>query len=137
MKSIYHLTVRGYELDSFGHVNNAVYLQYAEAAKWDFFNQTGLLENITADGYFPVILENNLRYMHELKMMDEVAVETTWKCGSSIMEYKHIIRNQTSGQIACKVTGKLVFVNNERIICDVPDFIKKYVECNELENRNI
>ena len=30
-----HLTVRGNELDSFGHVNNAIYLNYLEQARWE------------------------------------------------------------------------------------------------------
>ncbi len=128
MKSIYHLVVQGYELDSFGHVNNAVYLNYAESAKWDFFKNTGLYDKIREEGYFPVILENKLRYMHELCMMDSVVVETVWKCGNSITEYSHVIRNEKTGVIACKVSGKLVYVNKERIICDTPDFIKNYME---------
>ena len=69
MKSIFKLSVRGYELDSFGHVNNAVYLQYAEAAKWDFFYKSGMIDEMKANNLFPVILENKLRYMHELRMM--------------------------------------------------------------------
>lgn len=55
MKSTYRLTVRGYELDSFGHVNNAVYLQYAEAAKWDFFSKSGTLSLLQEEKLFPVI----------------------------------------------------------------------------------
>lgn len=136
MKSMYRLTVRGYELDSFGHVNNAVYLQYAEAAKWDFFSQSGVLEKMQEQGYFPVVLENRLRYMHELRMMDTVLIETAWKCGSSITEYVHVMRNEKTGQIACKVSGKLAYVNHERIICDTPDFIRQYMECTENEDRS-
>ena len=30
MKTRFEFNVRGYELDSFGHVNNAVYLNYLE-----------------------------------------------------------------------------------------------------------
>jgi YbgC/YbaW family acyl-CoA thioester hydrolase len=29
--------VRGYEIDSWGHVNNAVYLQWLELARWELF----------------------------------------------------------------------------------------------------
>ena len=51
VKSIFKLRVRGYELDSFGHVNNAVYLQYAEEAKWHFFAETKLLGPIAGGIY--------------------------------------------------------------------------------------
>ena len=67
-KSTFDLTVRGYELDSFGHVNNAVYLQYAEAALWNFLRVNGLLEILTAEGLFPVILESRQRYIHAEKV---------------------------------------------------------------------
>ena len=58
VKSIFKLTVRGYELDSFGHVNNAVYLQYAEEAKWHFFSESITIEVLEKMGLFPIILEN-------------------------------------------------------------------------------
>ena len=34
--------VRGYELDTQGHLNQAVYLQYAEHARWEFLLATGI-----------------------------------------------------------------------------------------------
>ncbi len=55
-RSSYRLTVRGYELDSFGHVNNSVYLQYAETALWNFFKVHGLLAVIVEEGLFPVVI---------------------------------------------------------------------------------
>ena len=36
MISEYHLTVRTYECDSYGHVNNANYLNYLEVARYQF-----------------------------------------------------------------------------------------------------
>jgi thioesterase-3 len=33
------MTVRGYHLDLFGHVNNARYLEFLEEARWDWFEQ--------------------------------------------------------------------------------------------------
>ena len=57
-----------------------------------------------------------------------------WKCGNSITEYVHIMRNEKTGQVACKVSGKLVYVNQERIICDIPDFIRQQMERTEHED---
>jgi len=39
----YRLSVRGYELDSYNHVNNAVYLNYYEQARWQLMKETGHL----------------------------------------------------------------------------------------------
>ena len=36
------LTVRAYECDSYGHVNNAVYLNYLEYARHEFLNSVGI-----------------------------------------------------------------------------------------------
>ncbi|MBO4494173.1 MAG: acyl-CoA thioesterase [Ruminococcus sp.] len=132
-KSSYKLTVRGYELDSFGHVNNSVYLQYAEAAMWNFLKVNGLLEPIKEQGLFPVIMESTQRYIHELKMLDEVRIDSELSCTGGIVSYKHNIINKNTGLVACRVTGKLAYVNKERMICDVPDELRA---CLESEDNN-
>ena len=127
-KSTCKLTVRGYELDSFGHVNNAVYLNYSEDAVWHFFKSSGLMEATLGAGLFPVVMESTQRYMRELKMFDEVRIESEFSGSSGLITYKHNIINERTGLISCKVTGKIAFVNKERIICDVPDEVLEYLE---------
>ncbi|MBP0977226.1 MAG: acyl-CoA thioesterase [Oscillospiraceae bacterium] len=119
--SVFKLTVRGYELDSFGHVNNAVYLQYAEEAKWHFFSESNTLGVIEGLGLFPIILENKLRYMHELKMHDEVRIETTWSTKGKTLHFIHTIYNETENVKSCVVKGTIAFVDHERIMHDIPD----------------
>ncbi|WP_044974061.1 thioesterase family protein [Ruminococcus sp. HUN007] len=124
-KSIFRLTVRGYELDSFGHVNNAVYLQYAEEAKWHFFSETKLLGLMNERGLFPVILENKLRYMHELKMHDEVRIETSWSTKGKTLHFTQTIFNETENVKSCVVKGTVAFVDHERIMHDIPEELFK------------
>ncbi|MPZ25158.1 MAG: thioesterase [Micromonosporaceae bacterium] len=73
--------VRGYELDPQGHVNQAVYLQYAEHARWEFLRAAGIgPDTLLAAGVGPAALENTIRYRAELRGGDEVDVscEFTW-----------------------------------------------------------
>lgn len=133
-RSTYRLTVRGYELDSFGHVNNSVYLQYAETALWHFFKVNGLLNIIFDEGLFPVVLESTQRYIHELKLLDEVRIDTELSCSGGIVNYKHNIINTNTGVIACRVSGKLAYVNKDRMICDIPDAVRKSLEKKDDEN---
>lgn len=41
------LTVRNYHLDGYGHVNNARYLEFLEEARWAFFEERGLLHELS------------------------------------------------------------------------------------------
>lgn len=69
------IAVRAYELDSQGHVNHAVYLQYGEHARWEGFRAAGLSqEALLAAGVGPVILEVTARYRRELLLGDEIEV---------------------------------------------------------------
>ncbi|MEU8240355.1 acyl-CoA thioesterase [Actinoplanes missouriensis] len=70
------IAVRGYELDVQGHVNQAVYLQYGEHARWQCFQAAGLSpEVLVAAGCGPVVLETTIRYLKELRSGDEVDVD--------------------------------------------------------------
>lgn len=69
------ITVRGYELDINGHLNQAVYLQYAEHARWELLRESGLPgEKLVAAGIGPVVLETTIKYLRELHLGDEVTV---------------------------------------------------------------
>jgi acyl-CoA thioester hydrolase len=75
------ITVRGYELDTQGHLNQAVYLQYAEHARWELLRTAGITQDaLIASGIGPVALESTIRYQRELRGGDEVDVSCgfTW-----------------------------------------------------------
>ena len=56
------ITVRGYELDTQGHLNQAVYLQYAEHARWELLRAAGITQDALIDsGVGPVALETTIR----------------------------------------------------------------------------
>ncbi|MEU4556915.1 acyl-CoA thioesterase [Actinoplanes sp. NPDC023936] len=77
------IAVRGYELDVQGHVNQAVYLQYGEHARWQCFQAAGLSpEVLVSAGCGPVVLETTIRYLKELRSGDEVDVDCRFFWGS-------------------------------------------------------
>jgi acyl-CoA thioester hydrolase len=76
------ITVRGYELDTQGHLNQAVYLQYGEHARWECLRAAGISqERLIASGVGPVALEVTVRYLSELRGADEVDVSCGFRWG--------------------------------------------------------
>ncbi|WP_028852395.1 acyl-CoA thioesterase [Thermocrispum municipale] len=69
------IKVRHYELDTLGHVNHAVYHQYGEVARMEWFESIGGSE-LTLDGakVAPVLLETRVRFRRELRAGDEIEV---------------------------------------------------------------
>jgi acyl-CoA thioester hydrolase len=77
------IVVRGYELDTQGHLNQAVYLQYAEHARWEGLRAAGLSQDtLISSGVGPVALETTIRYLRELRGGDEVDVSLAFEWGS-------------------------------------------------------
>lgn len=119
------ITVRGYELDSYGHVNNAVYLQYLEQARWLFMRDRGYLEKINNDELYLVVTETSIRYIREAVLFDELVVETKMKAVRPYLVFSQRIENKTTGLVLSRATVKTVFVNRQRIPLDIPSFIMK------------
>jgi acyl-CoA thioester hydrolase len=73
----YDTIVRETQLDAFGHMNHARYLEVFEDARWDLINRAGYgLEKIEEVGLGPVILEVRVRYRRELRAGQRIRVET-------------------------------------------------------------
>ena len=73
----YPLTIKESHLDTFGHVNNATYLQIYEEARWELITSKGYgLEKIRATGLGPIILEINLKFLKELRLRENIIIHT-------------------------------------------------------------
>ncbi|MEK8171208.1 acyl-CoA thioesterase [Streptomyces sp. M19] len=76
------IAVRGYETDAQGHLNMAVYVQYAEHARWSALRAAGITQAGLLDkGVGPVTLETTIRYLRELRAGDETEVSCAFEWG--------------------------------------------------------
>lgn len=74
-KNNYELTIKEHHLDTFGHVNNAVYLQLFEEARWDFITKRGYgLSTVVSEKKGPVVLEANIKFLKELKLRESIQI---------------------------------------------------------------
>ncbi|WP_268125234.1 acyl-CoA thioesterase [Roseivirga pacifica] len=73
----YKLTIKEHHLDTFGHVNNATYLQLYEEARWQLITDNGYgLSTVREKQQGPIILEANLRFMRELRLRQEITIHS-------------------------------------------------------------
>jgi acyl-CoA thioester hydrolase len=117
------ITVRGYELDSYGHVNNAVYLQYLEQARWAFMKEMGMLQQINDEELFLVVTETHIRYMREANLFDELIIETVLKAEKPFLVFRQKILNASTRNPLSRAIVKTIFVNQQRMPLDIPAFI--------------
>ncbi len=74
----YPLKILESHLDSYGHVNNSVYLKIFEEARWDLITANGYgYKEIQETGLGPTILEVNVQFRRELRLRQEVVIETS------------------------------------------------------------
>jgi YbgC/YbaW family acyl-CoA thioester hydrolase len=64
-------------LDSFGHLNNARYLELFEQARWDLITERGFgIDMVRQTKTGPTILQIEIRFMRELSPRDVVVIRT-------------------------------------------------------------
>ena len=73
---ILDITVAWGEMDAFQHVNNIVYLRYAESARIAYLEQAGLSESMEGTGIGPILASINCRYLFPVTYPDTVRVGT-------------------------------------------------------------
>lgn len=102
-------------LDSFGHLNNARYLELFEQARWDLITGRGFgIDTIRQTGTGPVVLEVNARFMRELAPRETIVVR------SELLSYEKKIgklRQQmvkVDGTIACESVFTFALFDMER-----------------------
>jgi YbgC/YbaW family acyl-CoA thioester hydrolase len=117
----YKLSVRGYELDSYGHVNNAVYLNYFEQARWEIFRQADLLNYFKDNHLLLVVTEMQIRYSREVKLFDELLIETQVEKEAPYLVFFHKMFLGGPKVKVCSANVKTILTDSDKLKYDIPD----------------
>ncbi|MEV0370797.1 acyl-CoA thioesterase [Streptomyces sp. NPDC050636] len=115
------ITVRGYETDTQGHLNQSVYLQYAEHARWSLLQACGIRQSAMVDKRVgPVTIETTIRYLRELRAGDEVEVTCgfVWGAGKTF-RIEQTVR-KLDGTVAAEVSavGGMLDLTERKLLKD-------------------
>ncbi|KAF2776556.1 thioesterase superfamily protein [Streptomyces sp. KO7888] len=115
------MTVRGYETDTQGHLNQSVYLNYAEHARWSLLRAAGISQaGLVASGVGPVALETTIRYRRELLAGDEVTVSCVFEWGGGKTFRIRQVVTKADGTVAAEIdaVGGLMDLSERRLVPD-------------------
>jgi YbgC/YbaW family acyl-CoA thioester hydrolase len=120
----YRLKVRSYDLDSYGHVNNAVYLNYLEEARCDYLEQLGLsFSNFHEWKTFAIVVSAEIVYKSPAKFNDVLDIRGAFsdiKRSSFTINYELI--NETAAKLCAvaKMCFAFVDANGKVIAMPIP-----------------
>jgi YbgC/YbaW family acyl-CoA thioester hydrolase len=118
----HRIKVKSYELDSFGHVNNAVYFNYLEEARCEYMEQQGLSFNNFHDWQaFAFVVGAQIRYTSPAKFGDILDVRGAFSAmrrTSFSIDYE--IFNESTGRVCAVADMTFGFVNGAGKIIPIP-----------------
>jgi len=121
-----NISVRGYELDSYGHVNNAVYLNYFEYARWELFRELDLTDFMDIHDLIIVVTDVHVRYMREAKLFDPLEIQTRVFLERPYMIFRQKLINSESGLTLARGEVKTVFLDTTHKPVDMSEDLMGY-----------
>jgi acyl-CoA thioester hydrolase len=123
----YELTIHEGHLDTFGHVNNATYLELFEEARWQLITGNGYgLDEIKRRQAGPTILEINLRFAREVCNRERVTVRSwTESYTGKVHRFQQQMQNSRQ-EVCCEaafVIG-LFDLQTRKLILPTPEWLR-------------
>ena len=127
MKFETEIIIKEFHLDTFGHVNNAAYLQIFEESRWEIGTRNGFgLAEVQSSRKAPIILELNLKFRRELKVREKVKITFAIpKLSRRISEVYQEILNE-KGEVCTIATFQMGFFDLEKraLIPPPPEWLR-------------
>ncbi|WP_285612217.1 acyl-CoA thioesterase [Actinokineospora globicatena] len=99
------IVVRSYELDALGHLNHAVYHQYAEVARVEGFAAAGCAwDGLIKAGTAPVLLQSTINFRRELRAGDAIDVDLVVKFGAGKTFSADSTITKLDGTVSAEIT---------------------------------
>jgi acyl-CoA thioester hydrolase len=123
----YELTVHEAHLDTFGHVNNATYLQLFEEARWQLITSNGYgLDEIKRRQAGPTILEINLRFAREVRNRERVTIKSwTESYTGKVHRFQQKMLNERQ-ELCCEATFVigLFDLQARKLVLPTPEWLR-------------
>ena len=93
------------DIDAFGHVNNSVYIQLMDQAKYAYFSDL-MHDNLLGDEEYDLVVVNiNVSFMAPTYISDSIEVLTAvTHVGNRSVTLNQEIRQQDTGEVKCIAT---------------------------------
>ena len=123
----YQTEILAQHIDTFGHVNNAVYLQLLEAARWSWiFEGGGTRELIHESGVGPIVVDIQIRFSRELIAGDIITIRSEHDGNIGRTYNLNQVIFKPNGEIACQAKYRMAFLDMKlRRIVEAPVLWKK------------
>lgn len=116
------LDIRSYELDAFGHVNHAVYLNYFEQARFEALEQGDFsLASLGKKGWGIHVVRVEVDYRRELRLGDGILIRTwveEWRKTSMLIGQD--ARHAESGDLVAEAKVTAVWIGPDRRPMRIP-----------------
>ena len=135
------------DLDVLLHVNNGVYLSMMDLARVDLMQRSGLMHEVNARGWYPVVTAQTIQYRRSLKLFDRFDIVTrvlAWTDKAILIEQRFERSGETvahalmRGRFLSRAGGNVTIsdliavAGNPAAPTDVPDYALRWNE--EQEN---
>ncbi len=125
------------EQDSFGHVNNTVYLKWCEAARVDYLCRIGMWKLIAEEQKGPILAAQSCNYRRPVDYPDTIHVGARiTRIGNSSFVMEHIVVSEERHMVVAESDSTLVFYDYaESHPLPIPGYLREAI-C-EMEGKKL
>jgi len=123
----YPVRIRESHLDTFGHVNNAKYLEIFEEARWELISKNGYgLNEVHERQIGPIILGVNIQFKKELLNREEIVITTQVESyeGKIAKLCQKILKSNGDEACIANFTFGLFDFQKRKLIVPTPEWLK-------------
>lgn len=127
MEFSYQLLIREHHLDSYGHVNNATYLEIFEEARWEIITERGYgYHKVHETGLGPIILEINIKFIKEVVLREKVKITVQAEPFKGKVGWLHQKMYKEDGALAVEISLLCGFfdLKNRKLINPTPEWLQ-------------
>jgi acyl-CoA thioester hydrolase len=113
--------------DSFGHVNNTVFLKWCETGRVLYLERAGMWRMIESQGKGPILVSISCDYRRQVTFPDTVQVGSrVTKIGNSSFRMEHAVVSLAQNAVVAESDSTMVFLEYEHNTpLRVPDDIRE------------